>query len=71
MLRRNSTISIIGTFKFPRDDAVQEEARKHIAGYKVPRSVDFRSELPRLPTGKLYKRILRDEYWGAKDSKIV
>ena len=41
-----------------------EYAREHIAGYKVPRSVDFRSELPRLPTGKLYKRVLRDEYWG-------
>ena len=43
-------------------------AREHIAGYKVPRSVDFRSELPRLPTGKLYKRVLRDEYW-ASDSE--
>ena len=41
-----------------------EIAREHIAGYKVPRSVDFLDELPRLPTGKLYKRLLRDEYWG-------
>ncbi|MBM36462.1 MAG: acyl-CoA synthetase [Actinomycetota bacterium] len=41
-----------------------EFAREHIAGYKVPRSVDFLDELPRLPTGKLYKRLLRDEYWG-------
>jgi acyl-CoA synthetase (AMP-forming)/AMP-acid ligase II len=39
-------------------------AREHIAGFKVPRSVDFRNELPRLPTGKLYKRLLRDEYWS-------
>ena len=56
-------------------DAVAQEllayAGKHIARYKVPRSIDFRPELPRLPTGKLYKRILRDEYWGDKDSKIV
>ena len=48
-----------------------EYAKEHIAGYKLPRSIDFRDELPRLPTGKLYKRILRDEYWGNKDSKIV
>jgi long-chain acyl-CoA synthetase len=27
---------------------------------KVPRSIDFEDELPRLPTGKLYKRLLRD-----------
>jgi long-chain acyl-CoA synthetase len=38
---------------------------------KVPRSVDFEMELPRLPTGKLYKRLLRDRYWGNKTSRIV
>jgi long-chain acyl-CoA synthetase len=37
-------------------------AREHLAGYKCPRSIDFRDELPRLPTGKLYKRVLVDEY---------
>ncbi|MGI9645338.1 MAG: AMP-binding enzyme, partial [Ilumatobacteraceae bacterium] len=46
-------------------------AGEHIARYKVPRSVDFRDELPRLPTGKLYKRLLRDRYWGENNSKIV
>jgi fatty-acyl-CoA synthase len=30
----------------------------------TPRSVDFVEELPRLPTGKLYKKVLRDRYWG-------
>jgi long-chain acyl-CoA synthetase len=38
---------------------------------KVPRSIDFEAELPRLPTGKLYKRLLRDRYWGDKRSRIV
>jgi long-chain acyl-CoA synthetase len=38
---------------------------------KVPRSIDFEKELPRLPTGKLYKRLLRDRYWGDKASRIV
>ena len=37
--------------------------REHLAHYKCPRSVDFRAELPRHPTGKLYKRLLKDEYW--------
>ncbi|MEZ5343494.1 MAG: acyl-CoA synthetase [Acidimicrobiales bacterium] len=37
--------------------------RAEIAHYKVPRSIDFHDELPRLPTGKLYKRYLRDAYW--------
>ena len=38
---------------------------------KVPRSIDFEAELPRLPNGKLYKRLLRDRYWGNKTSRIV
>ena len=37
--------------------------RQRIARYKCPRSVDFRDQLPRTDGGKLYKRILRDEYW--------
>lgn len=57
------------------DDALAEEilayAREHIAHYKCPKSVDFMDELPRLPTGKLYKRLLKDQYWGKTDSKIV
>jgi len=44
---------------------------QHLARQKCPRSVDFEDELPRLPTGKLYKRILRDRYWGNKQSRIV
>ena len=49
------------------DGALAEEliafTREHLAAYKVPRSIDFTAELPRLPTGKLYKRQLRDPYW--------
>ena len=48
------------------DDLARElsaYAAEHLARYKVPRSIDFRPELPRLPTGKLYKRLLKDEYW--------
>ena len=44
---------------------------EHLARQKVPRSIDFEAELPRLPTGKLYKRLLRDRYWGNKTSRIV
>jgi long-chain acyl-CoA synthetase len=43
----------------------------HLARQKCPRSIDFDPELPRLPTGKLYKRVLRDRYWGDKKSRIV
>ena len=57
------------------DEALVEElmsfARERLAAYKCPRSIDFEAELPRLETGKLYKRLLKDRYWGNKDSRIV
>ena len=42
---------------------LSEHVRGSLAGYKAPRSVDFEERLPRHPTGKLYKRLLRDPYW--------
>ena len=38
--------------------------REHLADVKCPRTVDLRPELPRHPTGKLYKRLLKAEYWS-------
>ena len=46
--------------------------RANLAHLKCPRSVDFEAELPRHPTGKLYKRLLRDRYWeGHGKSRIL
>ncbi len=45
--------------------------RERLAHMKCPRTVDFTNELPRLPTGKLYKRLLRDRYWGDRKTRIV
>ena len=44
--------------------------RERLAGYKVPRSVDFTPELPRHPSGKIYTRRLRDPYWAGRERKI-
>ncbi|NCF78597.1 MAG: AMP-binding protein [Alphaproteobacteria bacterium] len=55
--------------------ALEEEliafCKENLSAIKCPRSIDFDQELPRHPTGKLYKRLVRDRYWGNKDSKIV
>ena len=48
-----------------------EFCRHHLAHFKCPRSVDFEVELPRLPTGKLYKRLLRDRYWAGHTTTIL
>ena len=44
--------------------------RGRLAGYKCPRSIDFRDSLPRTEAGKLYKRLLRDEYWAATGRQV-
>jgi long-chain acyl-CoA synthetase len=41
-----------------------------LARYKLPRSIDFMDELPRDPSGKLYKRKLRDPYWVGRERVI-
>jgi len=41
--------------------------RTRLSHIKCPRSIDFAAELPRTPTGKLLKRILRDRYWRRPD----
>ena len=49
------------------NDALRAEltdyARDKLSGVKIPRRIDFLAELPRHDTGKLYKRLLRDQYW--------
>ncbi len=43
----------------------------HLSRQKCPRTVDFSEQLPRTPTGKLFKRQLRDPYWVGHASRIV
>ncbi len=56
-------------------EALAEELKAYLrpslSGVKMPKQIDFREELPRHATGKLYKRLLRDEYWAGRESKIV
>ena len=57
------------------DEALTKELldylSEHLSRQKIPRSIDYIDKIPRLPTGKLYKRLLRDEYWGRGSNKIV
>ncbi len=43
----------------------------HLARHECPRSIDFTDKLSRLPTGKLYKRTLRDPQWAGRNSRII
>jgi acyl-CoA synthetase (AMP-forming)/AMP-acid ligase II len=70
--------AVVQPREMPADEAAAQAlageliqfCKSQIADVKCPRSIDFREELPRHPTGKLYKRILKDEYWQAAGRSI-
>ncbi len=43
--------------------SLMDHCRRALAGYKVPRSIEYRDDMPRTETGKLQKRLLREPYW--------
>ena len=53
------------------EEALLEHGRQHLAGFKRPRSVDFVDELPRNPSGKLLKRVLREPYWADQGDRRI
>jgi long-chain acyl-CoA synthetase len=75
-LMGEQVIAVIQPVNFREaNDALAAElltfARQHLSHVKVPRVIEFTQELPRHPNGKLYKRLLRDAYWGKTGGKIV
>jgi long-chain acyl-CoA synthetase len=52
------------------EDGVRQFVRGKLAGYKVPKVVVFDNDLPREESGKLFKRRLRDAYWGDNEKRI-
>jgi acyl-CoA synthetase (AMP-forming)/AMP-acid ligase II len=41
-----------------------------VGGYKRPREYEVRDELPRTESGKLLKRVLRDEFWTGRETSV-
>jgi fatty-acyl-CoA synthase len=55
----------------PADPAgILHFARGRLAGFKIPKSIEFVSELPRNPSGKILKRLLRERYWGGYERRV-
>ncbi|MGQ5701202.1 acyl-CoA synthetase [Sandaracinobacteroides sp. A072] len=51
-------------------DALKAELRRTLAGYKVPRRIDFADSLPREDSGKIFKRKLRAPFWEGREKRI-
>jgi long-chain acyl-CoA synthetase len=45
--------------------------RERIAAFKCPKSVDFVDSIPRNPSGKILKRVLREPYWASQSRQIA
>ena len=52
------------------EEEIIQFCKKSLASYKKPKSVEFVSELPRNPQGKILKRVLRERYWTNRERKI-
>ena len=56
------------------DSAIASElidfAREHLPTFKAPRTIDFVDDLPRLPSGKIQRRVVREPYWAGRDKQI-
>jgi long-chain acyl-CoA synthetase len=51
-------------------DEITAYARERIAGYKLPKSIDFADALPCNPSGKILKRQLREPYWRSQERQV-
>ena len=49
---------------------IREYLSRHLAGYKVPKRIEFGTNLPREDSGKIFKRRLRDPYWASAGRAI-
>src|SRR5579872_351875 len=49
---------------------IQAWAREHLAGFKVPRTIEFVDELPRSPAGKIQRKKVREPYWAGRARSI-
>jgi acyl-CoA synthetase (AMP-forming)/AMP-acid ligase II len=54
----------------PSPTEIIAHARERIAGYKLPKSVDFIDVLPRNPSGKVLRKDLRAPYWEGRDRQV-
>jgi acyl-CoA synthetase (AMP-forming)/AMP-acid ligase II len=52
------------------EEGIIEFARKRVAGFKAPKSVEFVEMLPRGPSGKVLRRVLRERYWVGKERRV-
>ena len=52
------------------ESEILDHCRQHLAGFKVPKSIDFTDSLPKGGTGKILKKVLRKKYWTGRERRV-
>lgn len=52
------------------EEEILAHCRAHLAGFKTPKTVEFRESLPKGGTGKILKRVLREPYWAGRERQV-
>jgi acyl-CoA synthetase (AMP-forming)/AMP-acid ligase II len=53
------------------EQALMDHCKAFLAGYKKPQSIDFVNDLPKNPSGKIPRRVVREKYWRDRDRKLI
>ncbi len=67
---RPAAYVVLGDGEDPGADAIRAHVRERLAGFKVPRDVLFVDELPKTPTGKIRKALLRERAWAGRERRL-
>ena len=54
----------------PSEAEILDHCRKHLAGFKIPKSIEFADALPKGGTGKILKKVLREKYWAGHERRV-
>jgi len=52
------------------EEQIIEHCKENLAGYKKPKSVEFRDSLPMTGSGKIQKNLIKEEYWKGYEKKV-
>ena len=61
---------IVRTDQSLDENDVDRFAREKLAGYKIPRSIEFVAEIPKTESNKILKRVLRKKYWEGHETQV-
>ena len=49
---------------------ILDHCRRHLAGFKIPKTIEFADALPKGGTGKILKKVLREKYWAGHQRRV-